>query len=191
MGRKKTFAEQDALEAATRCFWSEGFAGTTFQQLEAHTGLSGRSLINCFGDKDTLFAAALGHYRQAVAEELASITESGAAAILRFFRKIADAPAHSLRHRGCLIINSLGEGRGEEAKAKVEIEAFRQLLRQFFREALRQEGIKGKKSKADFILTLLWGSSSEIRQQGSTQAIVPVIKTLEECLASWPRTAKA
>lgn len=191
MGRTKTFNEADALSAATRCFWAEGYAGTTFQRLEAHTGLSGRSLINCFGDKDALFAAALGHYRQTVAEELANITEQGAAAILYLFRKIADAPADSLRHRGCLIINSLGEGRGEEARAKVEVDAFRQLLRQFFREALRQEGIKGNKSKADFILTLLWGSSSEIRQQGSTQAILPVIKTLEECLAIWPRRAKA
>lgn len=191
MARQKSFNEQDALEAATRCFWQEGYQGATFQRLEAATGLSGRSLINCFGDKDSLFAAALAHYRRTVSAELDAIEAKGSEAILALFRGIVDSPEHSLRHRGCLMINTIAEVAGARPEIYAEIDGFRQRLWDFFRESLKQADISGRKSKADFLLALLWGSSSYIRRKGSTRALQPVLKTLEECLKGWASQPKA
>ena len=51
-----------ALDAATDCFWRDGFEATSIRELAAEMGLKAPSLYNAFGDKRSLFHEVLRRY---------------------------------------------------------------------------------------------------------------------------------
>ncbi len=61
-GRKRTFDEEQALEAAMRVFWQKGYVGTSLSDLTAALGINKPSLYAAFGNKEQLFASALARY---------------------------------------------------------------------------------------------------------------------------------
>ncbi|MEL6262374.1 MAG: TetR/AcrR family transcriptional regulator [Cyanobacteria bacterium J06626_6] len=46
----------------TQVFWQQGFAKTTYADLEKATGLHRQSLVYAFGDKKALFESAIDYY---------------------------------------------------------------------------------------------------------------------------------
>jgi TetR/AcrR family transcriptional regulator, copper-responsive repressor len=68
MGRPREFDADDALERATRLFWTKGFEHTSLDELCAATGLGRSSLYAAFGDKRELYLKTLEHYRDAYRE---------------------------------------------------------------------------------------------------------------------------
>ncbi|WP_152362784.1 TetR/AcrR family transcriptional regulator [Microlunatus speluncae] len=62
MARPRTFAEDQAVEAAMIAFWTAGFEATSTEHLCAATGLGRSSLYNTFGSKRELFEKALDRY---------------------------------------------------------------------------------------------------------------------------------
>lgn len=63
MSGKKQFDEHQALDAAMRVFWQKGFAATSMAELENATSLNKSSLYNTFGNKESLYAKSLEHFR--------------------------------------------------------------------------------------------------------------------------------
>ena len=63
-GRPRSFDERDALEKATRVFWSKGYDGVTIDDLVAGMGVGRPSLYSVFGDKRTLFLRVLKAYAE-------------------------------------------------------------------------------------------------------------------------------
>ena len=62
-GRPKDLGKRAAiLEAAKRLFTSQGFDGTSMDQIAAEAGVSKLTVYSHFGDKETLFAAAAKAY---------------------------------------------------------------------------------------------------------------------------------
>lgn len=61
-GRPRDFDEGEALEAAKRAFWDRGYHATSIAELVEATGVHRNSLYATFGDKKTLFLAALDNY---------------------------------------------------------------------------------------------------------------------------------
>jgi AcrR family transcriptional regulator len=61
-GRPREFSADDALEAAMRVFWRQGYEGTSLSDLTAATGLNRPSLYAAFGNKQAFFRAALDRY---------------------------------------------------------------------------------------------------------------------------------
>jgi AcrR family transcriptional regulator len=61
-GRPRAYDPEVALAKATETFWSQGFAGASLDDLSAATGMNRPSLYGAFGDKQTLFKAALDAY---------------------------------------------------------------------------------------------------------------------------------
>ena len=59
MGRPRKFVETDVLASAGEAFSSNGYGGTTLEDLVAATGLGKQSLYNAFGGKRELFLRAL------------------------------------------------------------------------------------------------------------------------------------
>jgi len=63
-GRKRAFDKQQALDKATRLFWSSGYSGTSLSDLTAALGINKPSLYSAFGNKEQLFKASVEHYRE-------------------------------------------------------------------------------------------------------------------------------
>lgn len=64
-GRPKDLSKRNAiLEAAKRLFLGQGFDGVSMDQIAAEAGVSKLTVYSHFGDKDSLFAAAVQAYCQ-------------------------------------------------------------------------------------------------------------------------------
>src|SRR6201987_6325962 len=63
-GRPRSFDELEALEKATKVFWSKGYDGVTIDDLVAGMGVGRPSLYSIFGDKRTLFLRVLRAYAE-------------------------------------------------------------------------------------------------------------------------------
>jgi TetR/AcrR family transcriptional repressor of nem operon len=59
MARHKEFERQQALEKAMETFWRYGYEGTSIQNLVESMGINRGSLYDTFGDKRSLFLAAI------------------------------------------------------------------------------------------------------------------------------------
>src|SRR5713226_10410059 len=100
------------LDRAMRAFWSRGYEATSIQHLVDRMGIQRGSLYDTFGDKRTLFFAAIDRYDRVVTGKLlAALDEpaSGKDAIRRFFRLKVDLAVEPGRPRGCLVTNSAAE----------------------------------------------------------------------------------
>ena len=63
MARPQEFDTAQALSAAMHVFWRKGYEATSLADIMAATGLSKSSLYAAFGDKRSLFLAALSAYQ--------------------------------------------------------------------------------------------------------------------------------
>ena len=62
MGRPREFDTDAALEKAMRLFWAKSYEGTSVADLTKALGINRPSLYAAFGDKQSLFRAALERY---------------------------------------------------------------------------------------------------------------------------------
>jgi len=108
MARPREFDEADALDAATDCFWRDGYEATSVRDLAARMGITGASLYNAFGDKRSLYRQALGHYlEQTVRERVARLEQLPPfPAIRTFFDEIVERSVTDKQRRGCMLVNS-------------------------------------------------------------------------------------
>src|ERR1700721_4762124 len=72
MGRPREFDTDAALEKAMRLFWAKGYEGTSVADLTKALGISRPSLYAAFGDKQSLFRAALERYAAGPARYVAA-----------------------------------------------------------------------------------------------------------------------
>ena len=112
MARPQEFDTAQALSAAMHVFWRKGYEATSLADIMAATGLRKSSLYAAFGDKRSLFLAALSAYqaeRMAYMEQALDDGRPARQSIEAFFRDavahIAD-PAHSA---GCMTANEAVE----------------------------------------------------------------------------------
>ncbi|GAY10443.1 TetR/AcrR family transcriptional regulator [Pseudonocardia sp. N23] len=112
MGRTRQFDVDDALDAALRTFWENGFEASSMQTLCEAMRVQPGSAYAAFGPKRDLFTAALRRYTETVsAEAVRRITApaSGAQGLRDYLDHLIDAMVDGDRRWGCLITNSLVE----------------------------------------------------------------------------------
>jgi TetR/AcrR family transcriptional repressor of nem operon len=125
MPRQKEFDREAALDRAMGAFWTKGYAATSVDDLVVGMGIQRGSLYATFGDKQSLFLAALDRYQQVVTRELLEALEapgSALEAIRRFFRLRVERSLDRRRPPGCLVTNSaveLSRRRDHPAAARV------------------------------------------------------------------------
>ena len=134
MPRPREFDEAAALEAAMECFWRRGYEATSLRDLTASMGLTAPSLYNAFGDKQELFARALGALsRRTTRDRLRRLEQTLApkAALHRFFAEIIEHSINDRQRKGCFLVNSALEIAPHDAECRAviaeqfaEIEAF-------------------------------------------------------------------
>ncbi len=109
MARPREFDADRALHDALEVFWRKGYEATSMQDLVAAMGIQKASLYAAFGDKRSLYVAALRRYQQ---ETLGELTEHLAkaplplAAIREFVKEVADHAAGRDGRHGCFCINA-------------------------------------------------------------------------------------
>ena len=119
MARLREFDTEQALEKAMRLFWQKGYADTTMRDLVATTGVAHAGLYTAFGDKRSLFQAALQRYGDSVLAKLVEDLEAPGAGRRQieqlFDRLIRQARAGAWKN-GCFMCNTaveFGDDKGE------------------------------------------------------------------------------
>ena len=106
---------EQALEAAMRVFWAEGYDAASIDQLCRETHMPRSSLYQTYGNKEELFLAVIAHY---VKTQLAPLTDAlGPSGTLKadlssFFNEVVALATRDSRTPGCLISCVLAEVAG-------------------------------------------------------------------------------
>jgi TetR/AcrR family transcriptional regulator, transcriptional repressor for nem operon len=108
MARPREFDEDSVLDAAVRCFWTQGYEATSVRVLADRTGLTTASLYNAFGDKRALYRRALDHYvENGVTERIRRCRDlPPRRAIEAFFAEIVERSLADGERKGCLLVNA-------------------------------------------------------------------------------------
>jgi AcrR family transcriptional regulator len=188
-GRKRSFDEEQALEAAMRIFWHQGYAGTSLSDLTEALGISKPSLYAAFGNKEQLFARALvrygRHYGLPHAEKLLEPRDATLRQRLRtYLASVARMLTDPALPGGCLIALSSCEAGGGNLPqqacttlAGVRGETRRVLAEVFSRE--RTDGQLGPDRDPDvlarYVMTLMMGMAVMARSGARLDDLEPVI----------------
>ncbi len=111
MARPVEFDRDQALDAAMRLFWRQGYGATSLPQLLSAMGLSRSSLYAGFGDKRQLFIAALERYFDMISPLLERVrsAESSEEAVRLYFRNCWGEVHQFKPGDGCLVTNTVLE----------------------------------------------------------------------------------
>jgi len=106
-GRPRSFDELEALERATKVFWSKGYDGVTIDDLVAGMGVGRMSLYAVFGDKRTLFLRVLKAYagtRGALLAKAIFSPQPLRDSLACFLRQAVECATEEGSPVGCLIV---------------------------------------------------------------------------------------
>jgi len=145
MAREREFDRETVLDRAAELFWRLGYDVVSVQELEAATGLGRGSLYNAFGDKESLFVAALDRYVEKYgAAPFRHLTGRDVAKGIRLMLDaIIERMSDPANPRGCLLTNtSLAFGTGSsriDGEIAKKVRAMEAVLEEAIRRA-RDEG---------------------------------------------------
>lgn len=170
-------AREALLEAASRCFYARGLAGTGIDAITAEAGVARKSLYNNFGSKAELVEAYLDARHEEWLGLYRSRLEAAGAGerVLAVFDAYADHAnlGYEDGFRGCGLLNAAGElpaghpGRSAVRRHKEEVE---KLLRDHVAEILPQAPEQAG-SVARHLAFLLEGSMVRAGLDGSDRCI--------------------
>lgn len=155
MGRRRTFDEAEALDAAMRTFWELGYEATSIADLTQRTGLARSSLYATFGSKEELFTTALQHYLECQVDgnlRDLELDPDGAHAIRQFFGAIAGQAAEGGTSFGCLAANTMAELGLRGTVQRPLIDGYRARLTLAFETALERAAHAGEIDARDLHL---------------------------------------
>ena len=110
MPRTKEFEPQEALDAAMHLFWRKGFGATSMRDLLDAMCIVRGSFYDTFGDKHTLFLAALDRFEDARTSWMDRALEgAGVDGIEEVFRRSIEGLLGFEPRRGCLLANTAVE----------------------------------------------------------------------------------
>ncbi|GAA4531457.1 TetR/AcrR family transcriptional regulator [Amycolatopsis samaneae] len=117
MGRTKNFDPDVAVERAMDQFWTNGYAGTTPQQLVDALGIGRGSLYNAFESKYKLYLRALEHYLDTENSQLFETLDAPGSARERLhaaLNLVVEAALNDKQRRGCMVTNAAVEFAGRD-----------------------------------------------------------------------------
>ncbi|MER5266071.1 TetR/AcrR family transcriptional regulator [Actinosynnema sp. NPDC002837] len=190
MPRPKEFDEEQALDAAMRTFWANGYEATSTEDLCRATGLGRSSIYNTFSSKHELFKRALVRYTELMTDNQIALLEDETRSPGRRLRDLFDAIiAGEVENRrddrgiGCLTVNTTVElaGRDPEAAELVEHDQRRRLdaLRAVIATGLRDGEFRSGRDPAElarFVNAVIAG----IRVAGQGGADIPTLNAIAD-----------
>lgn len=151
MARPREFDEARALTAAMEVFWEKGYEAASLSDLTARMGIQRPSLYAAFGDKRTLFDAALKRYTEMSYAFLASMFERAAGAreaVQGYFAWMMDSAYADGPYLGCLCVNTMVELAPHDDQLAAYTEAYQLRLAELFRQKIKQGIDSGELSSA-------------------------------------------
>ena len=151
--RRPRFDRERVLDSAIEIFWRDGYAATSLANLLEEMGISRQSLYNCFGDKHSLFLAALDRYMERKSRETLGVLESpdaGLASVEAFFEHaFARARATQAERRACMIGKTAMELASDDAEVAERLRRYGDRMISAFRNALTNAMARGEIAPCD------------------------------------------
>ncbi|HYY99212.1 MAG TPA: TetR/AcrR family transcriptional regulator [Pyrinomonadaceae bacterium] len=122
MARHKEFDRDEALHRAMEVFWSRGYEATSVGDLVERMGINRQSLYDTFGDKHSLYLAALDRYREVEGRKMFELLERPGPvkrALRELFEGVVECSLGGGERRGCFVGNATSELAGR-CKATAE-----------------------------------------------------------------------
>ncbi|CAB3865348.1 TetR/AcrR family transcriptional regulator [Achromobacter denitrificans] len=193
IGRPRAFDRDTALLAAMRTFWTQGYEGTSVQDLAAAMGVNKPSLYATFGCKEEIFREAVELYDRVEGKATSqSLKKAGTAreAVESMLRSNARAYVVEEGPRGCMIVLSSLLGAPENESVRAFLADNRLQGEATLRERLAQgiaEGDLAASADLDqlaaFYTTVLEGLSIQARDGASIEKLNIII---DAAMLAWP-----
>jgi TetR/AcrR family transcriptional repressor of nem operon len=151
MARHKEFDVNEALDRAVQLFWRRGYEGTSLQELQEHMGIGRQSLYDTFGDKHSLFLAALDRYmEQGRARVHRSLQEPKASwgAVRQYFDELLAFLTPRGERSACLVTNTIAEFGREDPEISRRCQGNERALAAALEQALRRAIDKGELNRS-------------------------------------------
>ncbi|QIW19792.1 TetR/AcrR family transcriptional regulator [Bacillus thuringiensis] len=151
MARLREFDEEKALDAAMQLFWEKGYAATSLSELTAKMEIQKPSLYSAFGDKESLFEAALRRYTNLHAANIRTKLQkeqSVKGAIRTFFENMVEEEYKKTFSKGCFCINTMVELAPHNEKFEVLTREHQMYLAVIFQELITK-GIQSGELQSD------------------------------------------
>lgn len=185
MARPREFDPEEVLHAAMVAFWRKGYDGTSMRDLVGATGLKKGSLYAAFGDKRSLYHAALDHYgERELTAAVAALRAPGSAGarIGRLLDLVIDGARGAGGRRGCFFCNASNDQAPSDATTKDILSRNIERLESALVAALRA----GKehacptatcRRKARELLALYFGMQTVAKSGASTDMLADIKKS--------------
>jgi TetR/AcrR family transcriptional repressor of nem operon len=189
MARPRGFDELEVMENLMQVFWNKGYEATTMQDLVKASGLLKGSLYGAFGDKRTIYLAALKHYnRTRMHAQIEILNGEGSVRrkISRLFDNVIEATKRDVFAGGCLLCNASLEKAVQDKLVKKEIKTTIRRLKVAIVDAVKKEGVNEDQaaSLAAFIISAYFGTRV-LAKAGAPAAMIG--DTRDHCLQLLPR----
>lgn len=196
-GRPREFDLDDTLDQVLTLFWRDGFDGASMQDLAAAVGVSKPSLYAAYGNKASLFLAALQRYAETHAARQAAALEcepDARVAVRRLLEGTIDSPVAGECHHpaGCMVVTSSSLCSSSHVPDAVQA-AVSSTLRQSasalaarLERAAREGALPAAadpKALADYFSTVLCGLSVQARSGADRAVLRAVVAT---AMQVWP-----
>lgn len=186
-GRPRTFNLDQALDAAVRVFWQQGYQATSLDDLTAAMGITRPSLYAAFGDKEHLFLQVVDRYRQCYSTRssaaLQETTDTQRAIALMLDRTVELLTDPALPC-GCLIVNCVAECCSLSETLKRKLAECQALTEAAIYDRLREGQVKGdiltqldSRSLAQFFNSVIQGMAILAKTQSDPVMIQNIART--------------
>jgi TetR/AcrR family transcriptional repressor of nem operon len=187
MARHKEFDRDEALQKAMEVFWARGYEAASIQELTTGMGINRQSLYDTFGDKHSLYLAALDRYREVEGGKMFGLLAGQASVkkgLRQLFELVIEQAVGGEEQRGCLMGNAMSElaGRCPQTAAKA-CDNMAAAEEAFYRALLRGKrsgeikGVRDLRAVARFLYSNLQGLqliAKTTRDRGQLEDVVKV-----------------
>src|SRR5580658_9273012 len=196
MGRPREFDTDAVLEKAMRLFWAKSYEGTSVADLTETLGISRPSLYAAFGDKQSLFRAALERYAAGPASYVAAALGKPTAREVaeQLLRGAAELQAGARNPGGCLTVSGAIACGDEAEPVRQALNAHRTagvaLLRRRFEKAKAQYDLpkdSDPAALARFLAAVVYGMAVLASGGASRKELEQVIQS---AMKAWPATVE-
>lgn len=172
-GRPREFDVDEALDAAMRLFWEQGYEATSLARLREVTGLSSASLYAAFSSKEGLFDAVVRRYNTTfgtVTDVVADVDLPPRVAVERMLRGSAAMQTDPSHPAGCLVVLSAATAAPEHDRVRALLSDRRATIRLDLLACVGRAVASGELREdtdatalAAVVESFVWGLSTEAR----------------------------
>ena len=184
-GRPLSFDREAALHSAMLLFWRHGYEATSLTDLTAAMGIGPPSLYAAFGDKKSLFRAAVQRYVSGpvTSASLIATAPSARAAARSLLQAAAVGFTGADTPPGCLLATGAISCSAAAADVQGELAAIRRDIEAALQGRLAADGLPQAEALAAHVMAVIQGMSTLARDGASRDRLMAVA---EIALAGWP-----